>query len=398
MPVVYLDQNVLSVMARDPGGWRASPYGQVLLKEFPEAEPWISPSHVVELLLHPVDTERTAMANMMLEMTDVRRMAPDYASEVIEGFVEHLQRSCPNVLVSRTYVDEARTSTCEMFLAALALMATGRTPTGEIVQSVTRAKVEGRWLRAEANANPDDWMNKVEAAAKNLTLVHGDPRPDLTAKSLQQLAAEIRDFEDRAERGDRERLRKLAPIIVRAYAVGDVFEALGLIFGRFPADVFFTFNFDELAKCWQAEFQWKRKCPPLPRDMQLFDRGAWMLTEAAKSLWDASNGIVVAAEVAQGVIIGHYAERLNERGRERKERLKRERSTNQLPTDSLTFDADHASLALRRADVFVTRDLNLAEVSEKLARGLESKIRWRCTVAGDPDALRAALTALKAKA
>lgn len=123
-----------------------------------------------------------------------------------------------------------------------------------------------------------------------------------------------------------------------------------------------------------------------------------MLTEAVKSLWDANNGVVLAAEIAQGVIIGHYAERLNERGRERKERLKRERSTNQLPTDSLTFDADHASLALRRADVFVTRDLNLAEVSEKLARSLESKIGWRCAVAGDPDALRAALTALKAKA
>lgn len=397
-PVVYLDQNVLSIMVRDPGGWRASPYGEILSKEFPEAEPWISPSHVVELLLHPVDAERAAMANMMLEMTDVRRMAPDYASEVVEGFVEHLQKACPNVLVSRTYVDDARTSTCEMFLAALALMATGRTPRSEIVQSVIRAKVEGRWLRAEANANPDEWMDKVENAAKNLALVHGDPRPDITAKTLSDLATEIREFEDRAERGNRDRLRKLAPTIVRAYAVGDVFEALGVIFRRFPADVLFTFNFDELAKCWQAEFQWKRKCPPLPHGLPLFDRGTWMLTEAAKSLWDANNGVVVAAEVAQGVILGHYAERLNERGRERKQRLKRERAANQIPTDSLTFDADHASLALRRADVFVTRDLNLLEVSTGLAGGLESKIGWRCSVVGDPQTMRAALAALKGSA
>jgi hypothetical protein len=123
-----------------------------------------------------------------------------------------------------------------------------------------------------------------------------------------------------------------------------------------------------------------------------------MLTEAAKSLWDANNGVVVAAEIAQGVIVGHYAERLNERGRERKERLKRERATNKLPTDSLTFDADHASLALRRADVFVTQDLNLAEVSEKLAEGLKSMIGWRCAVVGAPEGLRAALSSLKAGA
>jgi hypothetical protein len=313
-PVVYLDQNVLSIMARDSAGWRSSAYGQILSKEFPNAEAWISPSHVVELLLHPIPAERTSMANMMLDMTDVRRMAPDYASEVIEGFIEHLRKACPNVLASRRYVDDARTSTCEMFLAALALMATGRDPKSEIVVSVTRSKVEGRWLRAEAGADPDDWMSKVEAAAKTLALVHGDPRPELANKSLAELATDIRDFEERAERGDRERFRKLAPKIVRAYAVGDVMEALGTIFGRFPEDVFFTFNFDELAKCWQAEFQWKRNCPPLPSGMQLFDRGAWMLAEAAKSLWDASNGVVVAAEIAQGVIVGHYAERLNERG------------------------------------------------------------------------------------
>src|SRR5947208_3322105 len=107
-PLVYLDQNVLSIMGRQPDGWRASAYGQILSKEFPQAEPWISPSHVVELLLHPVPAERTAMANMMLDMTDVRRVAPDYASEVIEGFIEHLRTACPNVVVSRRFVDDAR--------------------------------------------------------------------------------------------------------------------------------------------------------------------------------------------------------------------------------------------------------------------------------------------------
>jgi hypothetical protein len=72
-------------------------------------------------------------------------------------------------------------------------------------------------------------------------------------------------------------------------------------------------------------------------------------------------------------------------------------ATNKLPTDSLTFDADHASLALRHADIFVTQDLNLAEVSDKIAEGLKASIGWRCAVVGDPDALRVALASVKAR-
>jgi hypothetical protein len=71
---------------------------------------------------------------------------------------------------------------------------------------------------------------------------------------------------------------------------------------------------------------------------------------------------------------------------------------NKLPTDSLTFDADHAALALRRADIFVTQDKNLAEVSEKLAEGLKAKIGWRCAVVDAPERLRAELVSLKAGA
>jgi len=152
-PIVYLDQNVLSVMARAPGGWRASDHGQVL-KDFPEAEPWISPSHVVELVLHPDDARRTEMANMMLDMTDTRRIAPDYAFEVIEGFMQTLEKACPNILVSRAYLDAAINPTSQLFLAALALMATGRPPRSEVVESVTRRKVENRWLACRSWCRP----------------------------------------------------------------------------------------------------------------------------------------------------------------------------------------------------------------------------------------------------
>lgn len=395
-PVVYLDQNVLSAMARAPGGWRGSDHGRVLI-DFPEAESWISPSHVVELVLHPDGARRTEMANMMLEMTDSRRIAPDYAFEVIEGFMQTLEKACPNIVVSRAYLDAAINPTSQLFLAALAMMATGRPPRSDVVESVTRRKVENRWLRAEAGADPDAWLDKVEDAARNLTLMHGEPRPELAGKTLAELATEIRAFEDQAERiSDRTRLIKLTPIIVRAYAVGDVFEALGATFEKLPGDLIFTFNFAALANVWTTEFVHKRGCAPLPAGTQLLEHATWMIAEAAKSFWRPENGTIVAAEIAQGVIIGHYLERLNERGRERKKRLEHERKTAQLPTDSLTFDADHASLALRRADVFVTLDENLREISSKLAAGLAEKVQHRCSVVGTPTELRAALENLKA--
>jgi len=184
-------------------------------------------------------------------------------------------------------------------------------------------------------------------------------------------------------------------MIVRAYAVGDVFEALGATFDKLPGDLLFTFNFAALADVWTTEFVQKRGCAPLPAGKQLLDHSTWMIGEAAKSFWRPENGTIVAAEIAQGVIVGHYLERLNERGRERKRRLEHERKAVQLPTDSLTFDADHASLALRRADVFVTLDANLGEISSKLAAGLAEKIEHKCAVVGTAAELRLALAAMK---
>lgn len=395
-PLVYLDQNVLSVMVREEGGWKASEYGRILTSEFPNAEVWISPSHVVELSLHPDAKERSSLASMMLDMTDVRRMAPDYIFEVFEGFLQYLEAGCPNVLRTRAYVDSAANQTSQLFLAALALMATGRQLRSEVIQRLTRQKVESRYLRAEASAEPDAWLDKVEEAAKRLQLVHGDPRPDVTAKSLDVLKAEILAFEDQAVRiKDRNRLIKLAPQIVRAYSVGDVMEALGEIFGKLPGDLFFTFNFENLEGQW-PELVKRWGCHPLPTGTDV-DSSTWMIAEAAQSLWRARGG-VVAADIAQEVIIGHYLERLNERGRERKERLEPERKWDQLPTDSLTFDADHASLALRRTEVFVTHDRNLATIAKRIAKWLATQIKWECAVVSDTKELRDALTRLAARA
>lgn len=185
---------------------------------------------------------------------------------------------------------------------------------------------------------------------------------------------------------------KLAPLITRAYIVGDILEALGVVFNKLPGDVICTFNHTALVEAWPDEFVGKRRCPSLPSGEDSFEHLEWMLIEAAKSFWHPENGTIFAAEIAQAVLIGHYARQLNERGRERKKR--RDREQDKLPTDSVTFDADHASLALRSADVFVTFDRILCEISDKLSENLATKMRWKCTVVQTPDELRAALASL----
>jgi hypothetical protein len=44
--------------------------------------------------------------------------------------------------------------------------------------------------------------------------------------------------------------------------------------------------------------------------------------------------------------------------------------------------------------VFVTLDQNLGEISGKLAAELAEKMKWRCTVVGTAEELRAALASL----
>ena len=94
--------------------------------------------------------------------------------------------------------------------------------------------------------------------------------------------------------------------------------------------------------------------------------------------------------MAQEVLFRDYVDRLNESDKERKERLEQQGAG--IPTDSLTFDADHAALALSQINVFVTRDQVLLNSCKAVAKAWADTLEWECTPVFSPDQFDKALS------
>lgn len=387
----YLDQNAFSHIARTQGDWRENPYAQVLKKHEDTAEVWVSPTHVVELTLCPDASLRKRLAEIMLALCSGRRMMRDYGTLVVHGFLAYVEAACPGGIASRSYVEHYDEALKQVFLGALALMATGHDPNPEVVARVTRLKVVNRWLRAEAGKDPHAWVAAVKDCAKELRLTTGPARPEVDVKQLDQLVTEIREFEEQAERiekKDRAVVEKERELFVRAYAVGDVFDALGATFGQLPGDLLLTFNFSRLADEWPSVSA-KLKCPLLPKEQSPDSHALWILETLVRSLWSPERGISTA-RLAQEALFRDYVDRLNESEKERKERLAQEGAG--MPTDSLTFDADHAALALSNINVFVTRDQVLLNSCKTVAKAWAETLKWECQPVFTPEQLDKALT------
>lgn len=388
---VYLDQNVFSHIAREETDWCDDPYVRVLLRHSAHAEVWVSPTHVMELMLCRDTALRQRLAGVMLSLCEGRRMMRDYGSVVVAGFLTLVEHWCAGSISSRSYAKYYDETLKQLFLGGLALMATGHIPNSSVIEQLTRMKVENRWLRAEAGKEPHSWVAAVKDCATGLRLTANPARPELAEKTLDTLVTEIRDFERQAQRidkKDRATVERERGLLVRAYAVGDVFEAISTTFGQLAGDLLLTFNFDHLAAEW-ASVSEKLRCSPLPKGPAPDHHAFWMLEELIRCLWHKENGGVSAARLSQEVVFRDYLDRLNETGKDREERLSRESGS--LPTDSLTFDADHAALALGSINVFVTRDQVLLNSCKTVAKSWADELHWECRSVFSPEQLDKAL-------
>src|SRR5579883_1915993 len=168
---VYLDQNVHSHIARGGPDWAKTEYAALLLGKLADvAEVWISPTHIVETLLCPASDLRRALAASMLALAEGRRMLPDYSTLLVNGFLAFVERACAEGILGREYPEHYDFTLKQQFLGATAMMALGYAPNPEVVQDITRLKLEGRCLRAEAGCDPHKWVAQVKDAAKSLRL------------------------------------------------------------------------------------------------------------------------------------------------------------------------------------------------------------------------------------
>ena len=387
---VYLDQNVFSHMVRFDGDWRTSPYATVLKKHESRAEVWLSPALAVELILCPDKLLRRKLAESMLELSQGRRMMSDFATEAVRGLLAYTDAAFGSTVTNLAYVDYYDQTLKQIFIGSIALMACGLEPDRGVIDDLTRMKLEGRWLRAEAGCDPGEWVKRVLDCAQHLRLTVGPARSELSVKPLQELVAEIHEFETRTRRieaKDRNVVERHRADFVLAYAIGDVFGSLASTLGRLPCDFVSTFELDAMLANWTVVGQRLGTAATyvLGKELEFTPE---MINEIIRSMWSAGRGIPIA-EISQEVLLRDYMDRLNETPKELAQRVKKEGDS--LPTDSLTFDADHGALALTKAHVFVTRDQVLLNSCKTISEKYSSKIKWKCDVVFSPEQLDKAL-------
>lgn len=370
---VYLDQNVYGAMLDAGGDWRASPYGKVLIDATStgKAEVWVSPTHVLELMLINDSSRMQTLARMMLDLSAHRRMLRSYEFEVVEWMLLGLGNILAGSVRDRTEVEFRSLHVQTASLGALALMGLGVRPPQQTIDQVVMTKLVNRVIAARGLADLDGWIAAMKAAvAGKSEVLFALVQVDESDRSV--LLAELATLELQAEKlraASRGRLQKERKNFVRAYSAWSIAEAYVAVFrSRLFTEV--TLDLDALVGRW-ASLYTEFRSRPIPEGEA--DARSWVLREVVRGMGE--QGLVPATIAAEVYFLD----------------WERSATEGKPPTDGLTFDMDHGALALCNADIFVTRDTKLRDLCTNVSKQMRECGIKAASVAGSPEELASLL-------
>lgn len=388
---VVFDHSVLSHIASTEGDWRENAYARVVRDHAEEVEVWVSPTHVVELMLLPNMDFRRRLADITLALCDGRRMMCDYGTLLAYEFLSYVEEACGHGSCNRSYLDSYAATEEHLFVGALGLLACGYVPEGEPIEKVVRAALHSRWLRAEAGRSARDWLQAARRAGSERLLSPYRGSASLEDRTNEDLVADIRAMESHVDPIEPAQLcafDQQRELFIRAHVVHDVSEALGATFGRLAGDLMFTFDFVALSTNWRRAVN-RLQCSTFPITHSPERQELWMLRQLTRSLWGLQKGGACAAMLAHQLLLGDYLARCPSVREDRtsNHRVKRDRA----PGAGLTFGAHHASLAFRLAHIFVTQDQGLLRAASSLAMAVGEGCSQPCRVVSSAEQLQTAL-------
>lgn len=370
---VYLDQSAYGRMLDAASDWRESDIGAVLTRaqRAGTAQVWAGPTNVIETIQATQLDRRKALASMMLELIDVKRIWWGHEFEAIDDFFAFLKTFVPDAIRFRQYFEHHGTVSQQTWLGVLALAASIDGPHfGPVAEDLRHTKAINQLLHAKFALAPDEWVAKMVAAAEGLETTDDDPLGDLTSLSTQQITDEIDRLSKEALKLTKiatQRLDKKRDMIAKAYGGIEIGSILQAVF-RLPLEIPLTFNIPEIVSHW-SEVQKATGCEPLPREIQRSDPSE-LAGNASLAIVVVEHAIRAAAR--KGLMTTSLGIQVIIR------EMQRCMNLIELPTGGLAFDGDHAA-ALKRHDVLVTHDTWFANSLKAMANKLERDTggNWR---------------------
>lgn len=367
---VYLDQNALTALAKS-AKWQETDLGKVLCD--PSVESWISPVNFVEIVQASDPSMRIALARTALELADFKRVLPTYQRGLVNTFVALLRNVDPE-LVHDEYLTHHAEDESRGVIAALSVLALGRTPEEAAVLEVLNSKFGSQLLHAKAVADPKGWVNGIVKAADELQLTEERTDHVLDRQSIAELRDAAAEEEPEGGIGKKVRalLQKNRRKISRAYGAVELGESLVLCL-PLPLDIRWTFDAAKLHERWNDIFDAIR-APRAPFQEDVYT-----------SLLAISRGLAKGRGLLPGTISNEVVLR----------EVERFASHGARPNAGVAFDGDHAAYLLG-ARVFVCDDNDLRESAQAILPLIREETggRWDPIIVGVSeagDAIRALL-------
>lgn len=210
---VYLDQSVYGHMLDQGGGaWRNSPIGAILAaaQAARTAQVWAGPTNVVEAMQASDPQRRRALAAAVLDLIDARRIWWGSEFEAVDDFFHFLRWCDPSAVRTEIHFEYHATSMRQIWLGGLGLLSSTNNLLLEgAVRDLHRLKVTNRLLHARLAADPNGWVDKMVASAKNWETTDENVFARYDAMKVEDMEAEIDSLAKTIGRLDGNHLAKL---------------------------------------------------------------------------------------------------------------------------------------------------------------------------------------------
>lgn len=365
MPVVsvYLDQNVFGHILDAGADWRTHPLVRFLLETHKDQTAvWISPTHVIELVLCSDIQRRQALAQVMLELCGARRMWTGPEFFIIEQFGAFLNAHIPGAFDPRPFFSEYKQIAERLWLGYLGLLAASPIlPLGPGVDDVRLAKAQTSLIHARIAADPDASIQKIIECARAFETT-ADPDPlGLSTLTLAEIQDEILALQAKKTSPTKrhiERLKKERALVAATYGAVDIGAALQAVF-KLPCDLELTFDTPLIVKQWPA-LKKATGCISLPKEIamaapeELRAVRSHVLTVLQCGIQAAASAHLSAVSVGYYTVLRELEVKLNQ---------------GTIPKGSVALDVDHAT-ACMAFNAFVCHDAALHDNMRSFAAGL----------------------------
>ncbi len=224
---VYLDQNIYGHMYESQTPWQNGEIAQAILAPCQAgiAEVWAGTANAVEVLQTSDPARRSAVAAMMLDLTNARRMWHGYSFEAVWEFMQLLDSILPGSVRFPQYFHFHADVTKRDFLGVLGLLVATGTVNHELVEELKKDKLGNVLVHARLAVDPDRWIGDMIRSAETLETTASDPLAGIDKLTTDQINQEIESLKPdihRLAKDNMGRLNKHRGKIAQAYGAIEV--------------------------------------------------------------------------------------------------------------------------------------------------------------------------------